>query len=145
MPFIGASALAIARMRPGHPRLRGRHEPVVDAEQDDLHPGGVDAEVRGDVAAGRLGRGEDLAGLPGDLALHPQEAVPAAQRELLARRSVAASRSMRRSKVIGWWMRGDQRQPHLLDVEHAVAEHLVVVDDVEVVDAVAQQPGDARC
>jgi hypothetical protein len=39
----------------------------------------------------------------------------------------------------------DQREPHPLDVEDPVAEHLVVVHDVEVAGAVAEQPGDALC
>ena len=57
MPFIGASALAMARIRPWHARRRSagaKH--VVDAEQDHLHPGRVDAEVAGDVARGGLRR-----------------------------------------------------------------------------------------
>ena len=35
-------------------------------------------------------------------------------------------------------------RPGALDVEHAVAERLVVVDDVEVAGALAQQPGRAQ-
>ena len=125
-----------------HPWLGGRHEAVVDAEQDHLHPGQVDPEVRGDVAAGGLRRRQDPAGPAGDLALHPEEAVPPAQRELLAeRRGVGeVDPPVEGDRVV---QRRDQRQAHLLDVEHAVAEHLVVVDDVEVVDAGPQQPGHA--
>ena len=48
---------------------------------------------------------------------------------------------MRRSKVIGWWIVVTSGRPHLLDVEHPVAERLVVVDDVEVVDAAPAAAG----
>ena len=52
MPFIGASALAIATIRPGTRGVGRRHEHVVDAERDHLDPGRVDAEVGDDVALG---------------------------------------------------------------------------------------------
>ena len=45
MPFIGASALAIATIRPGTRGLVGGANTVVDAERDHLDPCGVDAEV----------------------------------------------------------------------------------------------------
>jgi hypothetical protein len=124
MPFIGASALAMARMRPG---TRGR-------------PGGVDAEVAGNVAARCLRRGQDLASPAGDPGLHPDEAVPASYGELAAPR--------RRRREVDPPVEGDrvmdggvQRQPEAFDVEHAGTEHLVVVDDVEVVDPVGKEPG----
>ncbi len=56
----------------------------------------------------------------------------------------AAARSTLRSKVIGWWIVVTSGRPAALDVQHPVAERLVVVDDVEVVEPLAQQPGGAQ-
>jgi hypothetical protein len=121
----------------GHAGLGRRHERVVDAEQDDLHPRRVDTEVLGDVALRRLGRREDLARLASDPGLHLHEAVPAGERELAPR--VLGGRDVDAAVVADRVVqRRQQRQPELLDLEHPVAEDLVVVDDVELVDAAAE-------
>ena len=134
MPFIGASALAMARIRPGTRGVGRRHEDVVDAEQDRPRiRAGSTPKSRAMSRAGGSEGGEDRGGPAGPLGLHPQEAVPAAQAQLLAqgRGGGEVDAAVEGDRVVDG---GDQRQAHLLDVEHPVAEHLVVVGDVEVVE-----------
>ena len=54
IPFIGASALAIATIRPGTRGTLGGANTSSTPSRIDLHPGGVDPEVLDDVALGGL-------------------------------------------------------------------------------------------
>ncbi len=146
MPFIGASALAIATMRPG---TRGF---VGGTNTSSFTPSGMTSMFASSTPKSltmpRRLDSETVRTLPTrarDLLLHPQEAVPAAQRRASCGTSGAAEMSMRRSKVIGWWMVVTSGRPIFSDVEHPVAQHLVVVDDVEVVTPGLQQPCHRAC
>ena len=75
----------------------------------------------------------------GHLGLHVDEGVPAAQRELLVPGPRRASISRRRSTVMGWWIVPSTGMPSWRSMsEQAVAEALVVLDDVELALAVAE-------
>jgi hypothetical protein len=115
----------------GHPRRVVRPERRVDAEGDDLDPTRLDAEVGRDVARRARRDGEDARHRAGDLALHAQEPVPAAEREATTpgRRGGEVDPPVEGDGVVDG---RDQRYPGALEGKHPVAQCLVVVHDVEV-------------
>ena len=103
MPFIGASALAMATIRPGTRGRVGGTEAVVHAERDDLDPLGVHAEVadmsRLEASDGVMMRRAFLATFA-CIRRKPYQRLSVSLRQGL----LVAARSMRRSRVIGWWI-----------------------------------------
>ena len=103
MPFIGASALAIATMRPG---TRG----LVGGRNTSSTPSGMTWRSAGStpksLTMSRRLDSETVRILPTLRATLPCIFTKPYQRRRpsFLRRVVAVSRSMRRSKVIGWWM-----------------------------------------
>ena len=61
--------------------------------------------------------------------LHIQERVPAPDKQLL---SPVASCAQRNTQIAGDGMmhRSHQRQPHILDFQHAIAQTLIIVNQV---------------
>ena len=112
--------------------LAGPEHGVVDADRDDGHPLGQHAHLGGDVGLGRLGHGDHPGQGPGHLDLHAQEAEPAALGEVLPRVGGVAQGQL---PVDGDGMvQGGEHRPSVLDhAEDAVAQALVVVDQVELV------------
>ena len=117
----------------------------VDADGHDGHALGVDLVVGDDVLEGVLRHRDDPLQPAGDLGLHVDEAVPAAQRELLvpALGGLDLEAAVDGDRVVD---RAEHRDAELaLDEEQAVAEALVVLDDVELALAVAEVvPGPHR-
>ena len=141
MPFSGASALAMARIRPG---TRGS----VGGTKTSSTPSRITCIRAGSTRKSRaMSRAEDSDGVRIRRAC--RATLPCIRRKPYQRRSDSRLRQVGASCEVDAAVEGDrvvhggdQRQPQLLDVEHAVAEHLVVVDDVEVVDPRPQQPRD---
>ena len=141
MPFIGASALAIARIRPGTRGSVGGWKPSSTPSS------------RTCIRAGSTPKSLAMSRLDASDGVRMKRACWATcfcirrkpyqrlQRELAprVRRRGDVDAPVEGDRVVD---RGQERQPHLLDLEHPVAEDLVVVGDVEVVDPVPQQPGD---
>ena len=140
MPFIGASALAIATMRPG---TRG----AVGGRKPSSTPSGITrTRSAATPKSATMSRLDDAEGVSTSRAA--RATLTCIRRKPYQRRSErrlrqvgAAARSMRRSTVIGWWMVVTTGRPSLRHVEDPVGQHLVVVHDVEVGRAPAQQPG----
>ena len=132
MPFIGASALAIARIRPGTRGSVGGWKPSSTPSS------------RTCIRAGSTPKSLAMSRLDASDGVRMKRACWATffciRRKPYQRLSrELAPRVLRRGdvdapvegdRVVD---RGQERQPHLLDLEHPVAEHLVVVGDVEVV------------
>ena len=125
-----------------HPSLGGLEQFGVHAERHDVQLIGRHREVLGDVG-GRCRRdGEQLGDLARDLLLHLREAVPAAHQRLAPPlRGRHIQDAVPGDRVVH---RGDHRHAQLGDLQQAGAEALVVVHDVEVVEALGQQPGGAQ-
>ncbi len=127
----------------GHPRYFGvRPEMgVVDADRHDVQFVLDTVHLADDVAGRRRRDGEDARQLRDDPHLHAQEPVPASQRDLSQR--VAGVAELERL-VDGDRMveRGHDRPPLRVQLEHAPAEALVVVDQVEVGPPVTQEAAD---
>ena len=103
MPFIGASALAIATIRPG---TRG----VVGGRNTSSTPSGI-TSMRASSTPKSLTMSRRLDSETVRISPAWRATLPCIRRKPYQRRSVsfchglvAAARSMRRSKVIGWWM-----------------------------------------
>ncbi len=143
MPFIGMSALAIATIRPG---TRGTDGGVKTAStpigMTVIRAGSTPKSVttsRAEVSEGHSTCGTARATLP------------CIRRKPYHRRSVSRLRqvgrlgqvdpAVERDRVVD---RGDQRQPGARDVEHPVAQRLVVVDHVEVGEPLAQRVARTR-
>ena len=137
MPFIGASALAMARMRPGTRGCVGGTKPSsTPSRMTCIRAGSTPKSVA-------MSRREASDGVR--ILRACRATLPCIRRKPYQRRSdelaakargrLEVDAAVEGDRVVH---RGDHRQPELLDVEHAVAEHLVVVDDVEVVDPVAR-------
>ena len=139
-PFMATSADAVVTRRPGHGlHLRQRREQLdVDADGHDGHALGVDLVVGDDVLEGVLRHRDDPLQPAGHLGLHVDEAVPAAQRELLvpALGGLDLEAAVDGDRVVD---RAEDRDAELaLDEEQPEAEALVVLDDVELALAVAE-------
>ena len=118
-------------MRQG-PEVLGVH-----AHRHDRHALVRHAHVAGDVAPRRLGDGDDPRHLAGDAALHAQEPEPAAQRDLAEGPLGPRVLGQLQAAVDGdRVVQGLHDRPAVVEqAEDAVAEALVVVDDVEVLAA----------
>ena len=144
---MATSADAVVTSRPGTDvDLGERLEQVgVDADGDDGHAVGVDLVVVDDVLEGVLRHRDDPLEAAGHLRLHVDEGVPAPQREPLvpALGGLHLEAPVDGDRVVD---RAEDREAELaLDEEQAVAEALVVVDEVEVALAVAEVvPGPHR-
>ena len=119
-PFIGVSALAIATIRPGtRGSVGGRNTSSTPRVITSIRPGSTPKSL----AMSRLELSETvrICWQPtGDLALHPQEGVPATHADLLAQRGVRqVDPPVEGDRVVD---RGDEREAHPLDVEHPVAD-----------------------
>ena len=110
---------------------------LVHADGHDVDAVRVDAELVDDVAARRLRHGDETRQLAHDALLHPEEGIPAPQRDLLPRVGPLEIEPL----VHGDRVVDRREERHTLrDPHHARAERLVVVDDVEPV-PVLPQPG----
>ena len=132
-----------AAVHPPHPlRLRGDEGVDVDADRHHPHPGRRDAEVAFDVLRGVARYGQQVPAAPGDPGLHLHEAVPATLGHLLpAARGGQLQSAVPADRVVD---RREQRKPTAFQIEDARGEGLVVVQDVEVLEPPAQQPGQPR-
>ena len=143
MPFIGASALAMARIRPG---TRG----VVGGAKTSSTPSRMVSIRAGSTPKSRaMSRREDSEGVS---TLRSRRAtLVCIRRKPYHRRSVSRLRQRRRGLEVDPAVDGDRvvdRRDHRagrrLQLEDPGAEHLVVVDDVEVAGPLLHQPRDPR-
>ena len=143
-PFIGTSEEEVTMIRPGtgHVLARTEHR-VVDADRHHRHPRSLDAHLRRDVRLRGFGHRDH----PWQGACHPhlhaQEPEPSQLGEVLPRVRRMAERELAvdGDRVV---QRGEQRPAVVDHPEDAVAEALVVVDEVEVAGPVRQQPAGAQ-
>ena len=116
--------------------LRQRPEQLgIDADRHEAHAVEADPHVGVDVVDRVLADDDDPRHPRGDAALHVDERVPAADRPPLApaRRLVHLQHAIAGDRVV----QGDDGRDLLLEEEDAVAEALVVVDEIEVAERVA--------
>ena len=123
----------------GSTSSRGRNTVWSTPDRHDGHPLGVHAHLGGDVGLGRLRHGDDPGERPGHLDLHAQEAEPSPLAELLPRVGGVAEGQLAvdGDRVVE---RLEDRPAVLHHPLDAVAEALVVVDEVELVAAGGQHP-----
>src|SRR5205823_1336197 len=98
-----------------------------------------DAHLIGDVGPGGRRHRDDAGHLPGDLHLHAEEAVPAAQRDL-APDGGGVGQVEVSVDGDGVVEGGDDRPAVLHQAQHAPTETLVVVDQVELASPAGQLP-----
>ena len=102
-----------------------------------MGPRRLQAEIPGDVLPGTVGYGDHIVQLLDHFLLHIEEGVPAANQQALPR--MTASREgdaqVAGDRVVN---RGHQGQAHVLDLQHAVTQALVVVDQVVLVAVLPQ-------
>ena len=124
------------RLVSGAPPVPRGWNASVDAERDYVHVIGRNAEISAYIAFRGFGDGDDRARFAGDPGLHSHEPVPAALGK--GRKAVAA---LEIDALVHAYRVVDaryEREADPGDAEQAVAEPLVVVDDVEVVLAAFQ-------
>ena len=114
----------------------------VDAHRHQPHTVETDAHVGVDVLDGVLTHHHHTRHAAGDAALHFHEAVPATDGVLLAPR--LGRLDLERSVAGDGVVQGDDGGQHLFDRQHAVAEALVVVHQIEVTLALLQHIKDAH-
>ncbi len=124
----------------GDGRIR-REQVGVGADVDDVDPVVPDAEVVHDLLAGAAGDGEDRGQPAGDALLHAGEGVPAAH-GVAALPGVGGVQLQPPVHGDGVVDRGDQGRADV--AQQAVAQGLVVVDDVELTAPGAQMPAGAQ-
>ena len=111
--------------------VRQRCEQIgIDADRHEAHPVQADSHVGVDVLDRVLADHDDARHAAGDAALHPHEVVPTADRVALAPcgRVSHLQGAIARDRMVQRDDRGDE----LLDAQDAVAEALVVVNQIEI-------------
>ena len=123
----------------GHAR-QGAEQLLVDADRHHVEAILAYLMVDGDVVEGVLGDGDDPGHAGRDAGLHLGEGVPAGLRHAapLGLGVLHLQAAVDRDRVVDG---GQHRQAHALHGQQAVAERLVVLHEVEVVDPVAQVLG----
>ncbi len=138
MPFIGASALAMATIRPG---TRGAVGGTNTSSTPSVMTSSTDGSTPKSVMMSRRLDSETVRILVSCLATRfciRRKPYQRRSAELLAKRCLRqVDAAIEGDRVMD---RRDQREAQLGDVEHARADRLVVVDDVEVADPVLHQP-----
>ena len=114
----------------------------IDADGHEPHAVDLDAHVVVDVVDRVLRHDHDARHLGSDLALHLHERVPAADRPTAV--PVLGVAHLQLAILGDRVMERDDRRDLLLDLQDAVAEALVVVDQVELTGALAEFAGGPR-
>jgi len=112
----------------------------IDADVDHPDPLRRQPDAGDDVLPGSAGNGDHGRQSLRHAALHVVEAVPAMYREL-ALESPGLGQFQLAVDLDGMVDAGQHRQAHARQRQHAIAEALVVVDDVKIAGAISKEPG----